>query len=776
MKKNTLFLILFYIILLNIFTIENSSGSPPSHTNQSTESLRIQRLETLADLWGKVYLFHPNIVRSDMNIDWNKVLLETIPKVEKAGTTEEFIAVLNNSLFKPLNDPLTFAQRTIKEKKKVKLNIPKELTTKTLTPTIGYINARNPQIYKNPDFIKNFDITFKKLNGIKTLILDLRWPDTIEILPYFNSFLRFFIDSSLITISKISRIHQGWNELGNGRVYYQYWKIKNGYSVEPIQKASSYLKKMYPSADFDSLSTITLPTIILINNTSCLYFIEILNALQSKSNIAIVWEKTGRFNLSNIGSQKYTENIEVHLQTTQPLLPSQKIGFRPDVISEQPIKHEKLLELAENVINKKNLIIPEVTLSFQMRFQSPDPITLNPITKEECLLGLFKIWNVIKYFYPHMEYANIHWPSMLKEWIPEVENTQSIEEYFSILSKLTSKLNDSHIRILHKAIDYGNYTIPVKFARINEKVIVVATKSDPNNLELLPDIGDELIKIDGRSVQEIEADWKNKKSVSTEQSFYRFLYNLNYISRGKKNSEVKLTIRKNDINKIISLKRTTYRRIWNEPTDTTQSKFLENNIGYINLMRIHNLESMDSTLVNLINTDGLVFDMRGYPRFSAQYLIKRISDKPVKSGIFNIPVLTVPDTLKRTWATVQYNFEPHADIYYEKPIVVLIDENAQSKAEDFCIYLKNADRVTFVGSATTGTNGNTTYIHLPAGGKLRFTGSRVKYADGSRFQNIGIVPDVEVKPTIKGIIEGRDEVLEKGIEVLRELIKEDQSH
>lgn len=33
-------------------------------------------------------------------------------------------------------------------------------------------------------------------------------------------------------------------------------------------------------------------------------------------------------------------------------------------------------------------------------------------------------------------------------------------------------------------------------------------------------------------------------------------------------------------------------------------------------------------------------------------------------------------------------------------------------------------------------------------------------------QRIGIVPDIEVKPSIKGIKEGRDEVLHKALEVI----------
>jgi C-terminal processing protease CtpA/Prc len=44
----------------------------------------------------------------------------------------------------------------------------------------------------------------------------------------------------------------------------------------------------------------------------------------------------------------------------------------------------------------------------------------------------------------------------------------------------------------------------------------------------------------------------------------------------------------------------------------------------------------------------------------------------------------------------------------------------------------------------------------------------VFYPDKRPTQRIGIIPDIEVKPTIAGIREGRDEVLE---EALRQIQK-----
>jgi C-terminal processing protease CtpA/Prc len=48
------------------------------------------------------------------------------------------------------------------------------------------------------------------------------------------------------------------------------------------------------------------------------------------------------------------------------------------------------------------------------------------------------------------------------------------------------------------------------------------------------------------------------------------------------------------------------------------------------------------------------------------------------------------------------------------------------------------------------------------------SGIGVYYPDNKPTQRVGIVPDIEVKPTIDGIRDGRDEVLE---EALRQIAK-----
>ncbi|HYH06181.1 MAG TPA: S41 family peptidase, partial [Thermoanaerobaculia bacterium] len=73
---------------------------------------------------------------------------------------------------------------------------------------------------------------------------------------------------------------------------------------------------------------------------------------------------------------------------------------------------------------------------------------------------------------------------------------------------------------------------------------------------------------------------------------------------------------------------------------------------------------------------------------------------------------------------------------------------------------------TIVGEPTAGTNGNINVVHLPGDYRVVFTGMKVLKHDGSRHHGVGIVPTVPVTPTIDGIRAGRDEQLEKALEVL----------
>ena len=72
-----------------------------------------------------------------------------------------------------------------------------------------------------------------------------------------------------------------------------------------------------------------------------------------------------------------------------------------------------------------------------------------------------------------------------------------------------------------------------------------------------------------------------------------------------------------------------------------------------------------------------------------------------------------------------------------------------------------------LGSTTAGAEGNVSTIPLPGNKRSLISGIGVFYPDERPTQRIGIVPDIELKPTIAGIREGRDELVEAAIRIIR---------
>ncbi len=68
-----------------------------------------------------------------------------------------------------------------------------------------------------------------------------------------------------------------------------------------------------------------------------------------------------------------------------------------------------------------------------------------------------------------------------------------------------------------------------------------------------------------------------------------------------------------------------------------------------------------------------------------------------------------------------------------------------------------------VGEPTAGTNGTVNSFTLPGNYQIRWTGMKVLKHDESQHHLIGIQPTVPVSRTLKGVSEGRDEVLEKAL-------------
>ena len=106
---------------------------------------------------------------------------------------------------------------------------------------------------------------------------------------------------------------------------------------------------------------------------------------------------------------------------------------------------------------------------------------------------------------------------------------------------------------------------------------------------------------------------------------------------------------------------------------------------------------------------------------------------------------------------------PIKNKYYKGRIIVLVDEDTQSASEFASMMFQAGDKATTIGSQTSGADGNVLHNEF-LGYQSLITGIGVFYPDKTETQRVGIKIDLVIRPTIKGMVEGRDEILEKAIE------------
>lgn len=386
--------------------------------------------------------------------------------------------------------------------------------------------------------------------------------------------------------------------------------------------------------------------------------------------------------------------------------------------------------------------------------------------EEERLLGLFRVWNVIEYYFPYIYVMDESWHDLLDEFIPKIVEANDRQGFELVLLEMTAHLHDLHtgIVIQNTLQDFwGEYLAPVNLIRTKEGEWIVCKVFGNCPLQ----VGDVILGLDGTEVKKIEKNREKYLSVPNEKKLYQGM--ALYLLRSKSNT-MDITILRNEKEETYTVTGTKqYTNLsWKEEKS---HEILEKNIGVINPSSIPEGDtgSVVSQIMNdLCNTDGLIIDLRQYPSdpnmhmFLSMYLQK----KGTVYSVMTIPSQSVPGTfINRKISSIGV---ATGAFYYEKPVVLLMDERSMSSSEFSIMHLRTGDHVVVIGSSSAGVDGNVTELPLPNGNHLRFTSFGVYTPEMGQTQRVGLAPDIEVHPTIEGIKEGRDELMEAAIAYIQE--------
>jgi C-terminal processing protease CtpA/Prc len=163
---------------------------------------------------------------------------------------------------------------------------------------------------------------------------------------------------------------------------------------------------------------------------------------------------------------------------------------------------------------------------------------------------------------------------------------------------------------------------------------------------------------------------------------------------------------------------------------------------------------------------GLVFDMRGYPRrIDQRALVARLTRETIQSAHFELALFSRPDRVDANYRAARWTIPPVGPRLTPNT-VFLAGPGSMSAAESMMGIVEGHRLADIVGASTAGTNGDVNPFNVPGGYRVVFTGLRVRKHDGSPHHGVGIQPTIAAERTMRGVADGRDEVLERGLDVV----------
>lgn len=385
------------------------------------------------------------------------------------------------------------------------------------------------------------------------------------------------------------------------------------------------------------------------------------------------------------------------------------------------------------------------------------------------LLSLYRYWSMINYYYPYKNLIGKDWNKVLIEFIPKFINASNGKEYTLVTLELIGKLKDCHANIMGGnptlSSIKGNYAAPFQAKFIENKLVITGYYLDTLNIKDKLKIGDVISEINGKKVSDLIKTYLHIQPGSNYSAQLRDLPD-NYLLRNNDPS-LKIIVQRGNLTfpydaPLADVRLTSFNNI--NYTKSTGHFLINNDIGYIYPARYRNDELL-SIKKDFEHTKGIVIDMRCYPSdfmpFTFGNYIKSNQTDFVKFECFNIskPGSFIYSGKASNGGGIISNF-------YKGRIIVIVNSTTQSQAEYTTMAFQSSPNVKVIGSQTAGADGNVSLIRLPGNIATAISGMGIFYPDGTPTQQVGVKIDYVIKPTIRGIRQGKDELLEKAIHII----------
>ena len=373
------------------------------------------------------------------------------------------------------------------------------------------------------------------------------------------------------------------------------------------------------------------------------------------------------------------------------------------------------------------------------------------------LLGLFRLFNMLQYYYPYRELTTVDLDEALPGLIGEMLAGSSRRSYELTLLKLAALTGDGHVSWGGDALvkDFGKYNAPVRFILLDGQVIITEVSSI--DCTLLP--GDILLQMDGEDMgdrlqrigQYIPLPTESKVTPQLRENLLR-----------TKRWNMEFTVLRNGAEETATAQLNMAGGYVGAAAPHAPYEDLGDGIGRINPQFLK-AEEIPSILDKVLETKAVIIDLRQYPSMASLELFQHFSEEPMDTFMGTIA------NVERPGQFLMFENPPWEVMppVYEGNIVVLTDENTISFGETCTMMFQNLSGVTVIGAPTMGANGDVMIMVMPGNFTLTASGIGVCTMEGGQTQRIGLEPDITVTPTMEDLRQNRDHILDAALEYLK---------
>jgi Peptidase family S41 len=408
--------------------------------------------------------------------------------------------------------------------------------------------------------------------------------------------------------------------------------------------------------------------------------------------------------------------------------------------------------------------VPLALFAGAEEIEIPQPPARKKMTGDDRATRLADVilaWNVFQHFYPYFDVVKTDWPAALETALQSAAIDRDAAAFVYTLRRLVAALHDGHGHAL-SSVNGFTYPSPLSWDWIEDRLVITDfPKAQGQDIAR----GDVVIAINGKPIAQALADAESLISGATPQWI---LFNaLREVGLGNKDEQVTLEVEsygKPGKSHQVILKRDVSPMDLAEPRPD-RIKELEPGIFYVDPGRTSD-DDWNKALPQLSKARGIVFDMRGYPTLSPNFL-SHLSEKSMTSAQWHIPNVSFPDRKDLQFERGgEWNLPPRTP-YLAARKAFITDGRAISYAESCMGIVEYYKLGEIVGGPTAGTNGNINPFTLPGGYTLVWTGMKVLKQDGSQHHGVGIHPTIPVSRTRAGVAAGRDELLERAVQAVK---------